>query len=61
MTSDVAREYADPSDLRTRLETYARHSARQDYPIADVVSALSLHGSEDLADIGCGDARFLAP
>ncbi|BDU06460.1 class I SAM-dependent methyltransferase [Nocardia cyriacigeorgica] len=60
MSSDVAREYADPSGLRTRIETHARYSARRDDPIADVLSALALNGTEDLADIGCGDGRFLA-
>ncbi|WP_228794426.1 class I SAM-dependent methyltransferase [Nocardia cyriacigeorgica] len=59
MSSDVAREYADPSGLRTRIETHARYSARRDDPIADVLSALALNGTEDLADIGCGDGRFL--
>lgn len=53
-------EYADPSPLQVRLETHARHSEIPDDPVAAVVRALRLTGCEALADIGCGDARFLA-
>ncbi|MEV6138290.1 class I SAM-dependent methyltransferase [Nocardia sp. NPDC051990] len=53
-------EYADPTPLKVRIDTHEHYSERPDDPIADVLTALELTGTEDLADIGCGDARFLA-
>ncbi|WP_330255293.1 class I SAM-dependent methyltransferase [Nocardia sp. NBC_00565] len=53
-------EYADPTPLQVRIDTHEKYSERPDDPGADVLAALSLTGTEHLADIGCGDARFLA-
>jgi len=53
-------EYADPTPLKVRIDTHERYSERPDDPAADVLAALALTGTEHLADIGCGDARFLA-
>nr|WP_308188374.1 methyltransferase domain-containing protein [Nocardia australiensis] len=43
-----------------RIDTHQRYSEKPDDPIADVLAAIELTGTEHLADIGCGDARFLA-
>ncbi|WP_342216159.1 class I SAM-dependent methyltransferase, partial [Nocardia abscessus] len=43
-----------------RIDTHARLSERPDDPVAAVLAALELTGEEALADIGCGDGRFLA-
>ncbi|WP_040703620.1 MULTISPECIES: class I SAM-dependent methyltransferase [Nocardia] len=56
----LASEYADTSPLQVRIDTHARHSEHPDDPITHVLDALELTGGEDLADIGCGDGRFLA-
>lgn len=53
-------EYADPTPLKVRIDTHMRYSERPDDPTTDVLTALDLTGTEHLADIGCGDARFLA-
>ncbi|WP_433734227.1 class I SAM-dependent methyltransferase [Nocardia sp. CA-129566] len=53
-------EYADPTPLKVRIDTHQRYSERPDDPAAAVLAALALTGTEHLADIGCGDARFLA-
>ncbi|MFC9894815.1 class I SAM-dependent methyltransferase [Nocardia sp. NPDC127579] len=58
--SQLEAEYADPSALRVRIDTHRQFSERPDDPHADVLAALKLDGTEYLADIGCGDARFLA-
>ncbi|MGQ4600374.1 methyltransferase domain-containing protein [Nocardia sp. R6R-6] len=52
-------EYSDTTALATRIDTHARYSQHPDDPISAVLDALRLTGTEDLADIGCGDARFL--
>ncbi|WP_280203235.1 MULTISPECIES: class I SAM-dependent methyltransferase [Nocardia] len=56
----LTSEYATLNPLQVRIDTHARHSEHHDDPIATVLTALALTGSEDLADIGCGDGRFLA-
>ena len=56
----LTSEYATTTPLQVRIDTHARHSEHPDDPIATVLAALELTGSEDLADIGCGDGRFLA-
>lgn len=56
----LASEYSSPDPLQVRIDTHARYSEHPDDPIAAVISTLTLTGEEDLADIGCGDARFLA-
>ncbi|MFC8043336.1 class I SAM-dependent methyltransferase [Nocardia sp. NPDC057353] len=53
-------EYATTDPLRVRIDTHAQHSEHPDDPVAAVVDALELTGGEALADIGCGDGRFLA-
>lgn len=53
-------EYADPTPLQVRIATHRDHSERADDPAAAVLAVLRPTGAEDLADIGCGDARFLA-
>ncbi|MEV5834592.1 class I SAM-dependent methyltransferase [Nocardia sp. NPDC052112] len=53
-------EYADSTPLKVRIDTHERYSEQPDDPTADVLAALDLTGTEHLADIGCGDARFLA-
>ncbi|MFQ6397490.1 class I SAM-dependent methyltransferase [Nocardia sp. KC 131] len=53
-------EYADPTPLQVRIDTHRRHSEQPHDPGADVLAAIALTGTEHLADIGCGDARFLA-
>ncbi|MEU2035646.1 class I SAM-dependent methyltransferase [Nocardia amamiensis] len=59
-TPSLATEYADPIPLQVRIATHRKYSERPDDPIAAVLDALRLTGTEDIADIGCGDARFLA-
>lgn len=56
----LSSEYASTSPLQARIDTHARYSERHDDPVTAVLDALELTGSEALADIGCGDARFLA-
>lgn len=56
----LASEYADTSPLQVRIDTHARHSEHPDDPVTTVTAALDLHADDDLADIGCGDGRFLA-
>jgi SAM-dependent methyltransferase len=56
----LSSEYASTSPLQVRIDTHARHSERDDDPVAAVLDALALTGTEALADIGCGDGRFLA-
>ncbi|MEV0248466.1 class I SAM-dependent methyltransferase [Nocardia sp. NPDC050712] len=58
--SQLDAEYADPTALRVRIETHRRFSEHPHDPQADVLAAIDLAGTEYLADIGCGDARFLA-
>lgn len=53
-------EYDDATSLQVRIATHLNHSERLDDPGDAVLAALGLAGTEDLADIGCGDARFLA-
>ncbi|MFI7670195.1 class I SAM-dependent methyltransferase [Nocardia sp. NPDC049526] len=53
-------EYAEPTPLKVRIDTHERYSEFPDDPTANVLTALELTGTEHLADIGCGDARFLA-
>ncbi|MEV6426258.1 class I SAM-dependent methyltransferase [Nocardia sp. NPDC051463] len=53
-------EYADPTPLQARIDTHRKYSEKPDDPGADVLAAIALTGTEHLADIGCGDARFLA-
>lgn len=60
MSSSLDTEYLDPSPLRVRIDTHEHFSERADRPTEDVLDALDLSGGEYLADIGCGDARFLA-
>src|SRR5690606_18340795 len=59
-TPSLDTEYADLTPLQVRIATHQRHSEHPDDPGAAVLNALGVTGSEDLADIGCGDARFLA-
>ncbi|MGK8465520.1 class I SAM-dependent methyltransferase [Nocardia cyriacigeorgica] len=56
----LTSEYATTTPLQVRIDTHARHSEHPDHPVGTVLAALALTGSEDLADIGCGDGRFLA-
>ncbi|MBB5915517.1 SAM-dependent methyltransferase [Nocardia transvalensis] len=56
----LASEYSDTAALATRIETHEKYSEHPGDIIRAVIDALGLRGSEDLADIGCGDARFLA-
>lgn len=58
--SSLSSEYATTTPLQVRIDTHARHSEHPDDPVATVLDALELTGTEDLADIGCGDGRFLA-
>ncbi|WP_067846668.1 class I SAM-dependent methyltransferase [Nocardia lijiangensis] len=60
MSSRLDAEYADPAPLRVRIDTHARYSETTHDPGTDVLAALDLSGAEYLADVGCGDARFLA-
>ncbi|MEU8898750.1 class I SAM-dependent methyltransferase [Nocardia sp. NPDC048505] len=53
-------EYSDPTALQVRIDTHRRYSEQPHDPQADVLAAIDLTGGEYLADIGCGDARFLA-
>lgn len=59
-TPSLDTEYADLTPLQVRIATHQHHSEYPDDPGAAVLAALGLTGTEDLADIGCGDARFLA-
>jgi len=56
----LSSEYASPNPLQVRIDTHAHHSERNDSPITAVLNKLDLAGTENIADIGCGDARFLA-
>ncbi|WP_280471265.1 class I SAM-dependent methyltransferase [Nocardia cyriacigeorgica] len=56
----LTTEYASTTPLQVRIDTHARHSERPDDPVGTVLAALEMTGSEDLADIGSGDGRFLA-
>ncbi|MFC8529166.1 class I SAM-dependent methyltransferase [Nocardia sp. NPDC057227] len=56
----LTAEYATTSPLQVRIDTHARHSEHPDDPLTTVAAPLELTGSEALADIGCGDGRFLA-
>ncbi|WP_194818647.1 class I SAM-dependent methyltransferase [Nocardia sp. XZ_19_385] len=58
--SHLDAEYSDPTALQVRIDTHRRFSEKADDPQADVLAAINLTGTEYLADIGCGDARFLA-
>ncbi|MGI5219309.1 class I SAM-dependent methyltransferase [Nocardia sp. CA-290969] len=61
MTSpSLDTEYADLTPLQVRIATHQRHSENPDDPVAAVLTALGLTGSEALADIGCAAAGFLA-
>ncbi|MGW4369391.1 class I SAM-dependent methyltransferase [Nocardia takedensis] len=60
MSSSLETEYLDPTPLRVRIDTHEHFSERAHSPTDDVLGALDLSGAEYLADIGCGDARFLA-
>ncbi|MET7770584.1 methyltransferase domain-containing protein [Nocardia sp. NPDC005366] len=60
MSSRLDAEYADPTPLRVRIDTHEHYSEKAHDPTEDVLAALGLSGAEYLADIGCGDARFLA-
>ncbi|MFE7801538.1 class I SAM-dependent methyltransferase [Nocardia sp. NPDC057440] len=53
-------EYTDPTPLQARIDTHRKYSEKPDDPSVDVLAAIELTGTEHLADIGCGDARFLA-
>ncbi|MBF6328426.1 class I SAM-dependent methyltransferase [Nocardia transvalensis] len=56
----LVTEYATLTPLQIRITTHERFSERPDDPSTAVLDALALAGSEDLADIGSGDGRFLA-
>lgn len=56
----LSSEYASPTPLQVRIETHARYSEHPDDPVAAVTAVLGLSGEESIADIGCGDGRFLA-
>ncbi|WP_194814580.1 class I SAM-dependent methyltransferase [Nocardia sp. XZ_19_385] len=56
----LSSEYASATPLQIRIDTHARHSEHPDDPASMVLDLLELTGAEELADIGCGDARFLA-
>lgn len=56
----LSSEYATTTPLQVRIDTHARHSEHPDDPISAVLDALDLTGAEAVADIGCGDGRFLA-
>ncbi|MCP2314898.1 Methyltransferase domain-containing protein [Nocardia amikacinitolerans] len=60
MSSRLDAEYADPTPLRVRIDTHERYSEKPHDPGGEVLAALALSGAEYLADVGCGDARFLA-
>ncbi|MBH0777839.1 class I SAM-dependent methyltransferase [Nocardia bovistercoris] len=60
MSTRLDAEYLDPTPLRVRIDTHRRYSENDHHPTEDVLDALALTGAEALADIGCGDARFLA-
>jgi SAM-dependent methyltransferase len=56
----LSSEYATTTPLQVRIDTHNDHSEHPDDPISAVLDALELTGTEALADIGCGDSRFLA-
>ncbi|MEU0539849.1 class I SAM-dependent methyltransferase [Nocardia sp. NPDC005978] len=56
----LSSEYGSPAALRVRMATHDNYSERRADPTAAVLKALRLNGEETLADIGCGDGRFLA-
>ncbi|WP_067469762.1 class I SAM-dependent methyltransferase [Nocardia amamiensis] len=56
----VTSEYSTLTPLQIRLATHRDHSLYPDNPVVTVLGALALTGAEDIADIGCGDGRFLA-
>ncbi|GAB4590189.1 class I SAM-dependent methyltransferase [Nocardia sp. IFM 10818] len=56
----LTSEYASATPLQVRIDTHARHSEHPDDPTTAVLDLLDLTGTEALADIGCGDARFFA-
>ncbi|MCC3328286.1 class I SAM-dependent methyltransferase [Nocardia abscessus] len=56
----LSSEYATTTPLQVRIDTHTHHSEHPDDPISAVLDALELTGTEALADIGCGDGRFLA-
>ncbi|MGX1808414.1 class I SAM-dependent methyltransferase [Nocardia sp. NPDC055321] len=56
----LSSEYGSPDALRVRMATHDSYSERSQDPTAEVLAALALTGGESLADIGCGDGRFLA-
>jgi ubiquinone/menaquinone biosynthesis C-methylase UbiE len=56
----LTSEYATATPLQVRIATHATHSEHPDDPNLAVLDALGMSGTESLADIGCGDARFLA-
>ncbi|MEV6279929.1 class I SAM-dependent methyltransferase [Nocardia sp. NPDC051832] len=58
--SQLDAEYSDPTALQVRIDIHRRYSEKPHDPQADVLAAINLTGAEYLADIGCGDARFLA-
>ncbi|WP_406238332.1 class I SAM-dependent methyltransferase [Nocardia sp. NBC_01009] len=59
-TPSLNSEYFSTTPLQVRIDTHARYSEHPDDPAAAVLEVLDLAGTESLADIGCGDARFLA-
>ncbi|MEU7631695.1 methyltransferase domain-containing protein [Nocardia sp. NPDC049220] len=56
----LSSEYASTTPLQIRIDTHARHSEHHGDPVHAVLDTLELTGSEAVADIGCGDGRFLA-
>ncbi|RJO77621.1 methyltransferase domain-containing protein [Nocardia panacis] len=56
----LSSEYASATALQIRIDAHDHHSEHPDDPTGAVLSLLELTGTENLADIGCGDARFLA-
>ncbi|QIS22176.1 class I SAM-dependent methyltransferase [Nocardia terpenica] len=56
----LSSEYCSPTPLQVRIDTHAQYSEHPDDPVTAVVDALAMTGNEALADIGCGDGRFLA-
>ncbi|WP_433678356.1 class I SAM-dependent methyltransferase [Nocardia sp. CA-119907] len=59
-TPSLNSEYSSTTPLQARIDTHARHSEHPDDPVAAVLAVLDLAETQSLADIGCGDARFLA-
>lgn len=56
----LSSEYGSPDALQVRIATHEHYSERVDNPTSKVLEALQLTGAEAIADIGCGDGRFLA-